>query len=122
MVPAQKKMAFLCVSQQGKFKKQKRHKKLLGGSPCQKLLAKKNEKKTLFPCRLFPSIFFNRVFGRFSAWGAQKHYLKCQKISKKGTTAPTSLPPPPPLRRPLWPGALLQDLPRKTGEAVALEA
>jgi hypothetical protein len=60
-------MAFLCVSQQGEFKTPK---ELFGGSPCQKLLAekveKKEEKKT-FSCRLFPSIFFYRVFGRFSA-------------------------------------------------------
>jgi hypothetical protein len=29
-----------------------------GESPCQKLLAEKVEKKTLFSCRLFPSILF----------------------------------------------------------------
>jgi hypothetical protein len=46
---------------------QKHHKKRFGGSPCQKLLAEKVEKKKLFSCRIFPSIFFNRVFGRFSA-------------------------------------------------------
>jgi hypothetical protein len=40
---------------------------LFGESPCQKLLAEKVEKKKLFSCRLFPSIFFYRVFGRFSA-------------------------------------------------------
>jgi hypothetical protein len=37
---------------------QKHHKKLFGGSPCQKLLAEKVERKKLFSCRLFPSIFF----------------------------------------------------------------
>jgi hypothetical protein len=31
--------------------------KLFGGSPCQKLLAEKVEKKHLFSCRIFPSIF-----------------------------------------------------------------
>jgi hypothetical protein len=46
---------------------QKHHKKLFGGSPCQKLLAEKVKKKKLFFYRLFPSIFLNRVFGRFSA-------------------------------------------------------
>jgi hypothetical protein len=46
---------------------QKHHKKLFGESPCQKTLSEKVEKKTLFSCRLFPSIFFYRVFGRFSA-------------------------------------------------------
>jgi hypothetical protein len=36
---------------------------------------KKNKKreKLLSP---FPSTFFYRVFGRFSAWGAQKHHKK----------------------------------------------
>jgi hypothetical protein len=46
---------------------QKHYKKLFGESPCQKLLAEKVEKKESFSCRLFPSIFFYRVFGRFSA-------------------------------------------------------
>jgi hypothetical protein len=46
---------------------QKRHKKPFGENPCQKLLAEKVEKKPPFSFRLFPSIFFNRVFGRFSA-------------------------------------------------------
>jgi hypothetical protein len=46
---------------------QKRHKNLSGGSPCQKLLAKKAEGERDFSCRISPSIFFNRVFGRFSA-------------------------------------------------------
>jgi hypothetical protein len=36
-------------------------------------------RKTLFSCRLFPRFVFNRIFGRFSAWGTQKHY----KIKKK---------------------------------------
>jgi hypothetical protein len=44
---------------------QKHHKKLFGESPCQKLLAEKVE--IFFSFCLFPSIFFNRVFGRFSA-------------------------------------------------------
>jgi hypothetical protein len=57
-------MAFLCVSQQGEFKTPY---KASGGNPCQKLLAEKAEKKKLFSCRLFPSMFFYRVFGRFSA-------------------------------------------------------
>jgi hypothetical protein len=46
---------------------QKHYKKLFGESPCQKLLAEKVEEKKSFSCRLFPSIFFYRVFGRFSA-------------------------------------------------------
>jgi hypothetical protein len=46
---------------------QKHHKKLFGESPCQKPLAEKVEKKTLFSFSLFPSILFYRVFGRFSA-------------------------------------------------------
>jgi hypothetical protein len=46
---------------------QKHYKKLFGESPCQKLLAEKVEKKKSFSCRLFPSILFYRVFGRFSA-------------------------------------------------------
>jgi hypothetical protein len=45
---------------------QKHQKTLLGENPCQKLLAEKVENKNLFPV-VFPSIFFNRVFGRFSA-------------------------------------------------------
>jgi hypothetical protein len=36
-------------------------------NPCQKLLAERVEKKKLFSFRLFPSICFYRVFGRFSA-------------------------------------------------------
>jgi hypothetical protein len=48
---------------------QKHHQKLFGGSPCQRLLAEIvdswGEKK--MSCRLSPSIFFCRVFGRFSA-------------------------------------------------------
>jgi hypothetical protein len=46
---------------------QKHYKKVFGESPCQKLLAEKVEKKKSFSCRLFPSILFYRVFGRFSA-------------------------------------------------------
>jgi hypothetical protein len=46
---------------------QKHHKTLFGGNTCQKLLAEKVEEKKLFSFRLFPSIFFYRVFGRFSA-------------------------------------------------------
>jgi hypothetical protein len=57
-------MAFLCVSQQGELKNTK---KLFGENPCRKLLAEKVEKKKLFSCRLFPSIFFIAFFGRFSA-------------------------------------------------------
>jgi hypothetical protein len=37
---------------------QKHHKNLFWGSPCQKPLAEKVEKKKLFSFRLFPSIFF----------------------------------------------------------------
>jgi hypothetical protein len=48
-------MAFLCISQQGSSKTPQ---KLFGGNPCQKLLAEKVEKKQLFSCRIFPSIFF----------------------------------------------------------------
>jgi hypothetical protein len=60
-------MAFLCVSQTRGV--QKHHKKVPGGSPCQKLLAEKAEReKAFFPVvALSPSIFFYRVFGRFSA-------------------------------------------------------
>jgi hypothetical protein len=57
-------MAFLCVSQQGEFKNTK---KTFWGSPCQKLLAEKAEKKKPFFLSYFPIDFFNRVFGRFSA-------------------------------------------------------
>jgi hypothetical protein len=47
---------------------QKHHKTLFWGNTCQKLLAEKVErKKKLVSFRLFPSIFFYRVFGRFSA-------------------------------------------------------
>jgi hypothetical protein len=46
---------------------QKHHKTLFGGNTCQKLLAEKVEEKKLFSFRLFPSIFFCRVFGHFSA-------------------------------------------------------
>jgi hypothetical protein len=60
-------MAFLCVSQSRGVQKHHKNKKRFGESPCQKLLAEKVEKKKLFSFRLFPSIFFNRVFGRFSA-------------------------------------------------------
>jgi hypothetical protein len=46
----------------------KHHKNIFGENPCQKLLAEKNEKKEkTFFLSSFPSIFFNRVFGRFSA-------------------------------------------------------
>jgi hypothetical protein len=45
-------MAFLCVSQQGEFKNTI---KTFWGSPCQKLLAEKVEKKLFFSCRLSPS-------------------------------------------------------------------
>jgi hypothetical protein len=48
-------MAFLCVSQQGKFKNTINKK--IGENPCQKLLAEKVE-RFCFSCRLFPSIFF----------------------------------------------------------------
>jgi hypothetical protein len=44
--------------------------KLFGESPCQKLLAKKVEKKNFFPVVFSHQLFFYRVFGRFSAWGA----------------------------------------------------
>jgi hypothetical protein len=46
---------------------QKLHKKNIGENPCQKLLAEKVEKFVFLSFRIFPSIFFNRVFGRFSA-------------------------------------------------------
>jgi hypothetical protein len=45
---------------------QKHHKYLFGENPSQKPMAEKVEKKQLFSCRLFPSIFYC-VFGRFSA-------------------------------------------------------
>jgi hypothetical protein len=40
------------------------------------------EKKTFFPFvfPLSPSTFFNRVFGRFSAWGAPKLKTPPKKI------------------------------------------
>jgi hypothetical protein len=46
---------------------QKTHKTLFGGNTCQKLLAEKVKEKKLFSFRLFPSVLFYRVFGRFSA-------------------------------------------------------
>jgi hypothetical protein len=58
-------IAFLCLSQQGEFKNTT--KKRFGGSPCQKKLAEKVDKKNLFPV-VFPLRFlFYRIFGRFSA-------------------------------------------------------
>jgi hypothetical protein len=59
-------MAFLCVSQQGEFKKTT---KLLGfgGKSMPKTFCKKNEgEKTCF-LSFLPSIFFIAFFGRFSA-------------------------------------------------------
>jgi hypothetical protein len=46
---------------------QKHHTKLFGENLCQKLLAEKAEKKKSFPFVFSHRIFFNRVFGRFSA-------------------------------------------------------
>jgi hypothetical protein len=54
-------MVFLCVSQQVEFKNTI---KQIRKSTCQKLSS----------CHFFPSIFLYRVFGRFSARGAQKHH------------------------------------------------
>jgi hypothetical protein len=58
-------MAFLCVSQQGEFKNTSKN--FFGKIHVKNFWPKKVEKKKLFSCRLFPSIFFYRVFGRFSA-------------------------------------------------------
>jgi hypothetical protein len=52
----------------------KTHKKPFGENPCQKTNAKKVEETKLVSCRFSTSIFLYRVFGRFSAWGAQKHH------------------------------------------------
>jgi hypothetical protein len=52
-------MAFLCVFQQGEFKNAIN---VLGGNPCQSVLAEKVERKKLFSCRLFPSIFVVAFF------------------------------------------------------------
>jgi hypothetical protein len=57
-------VAFLCVSQQGEFKN------IIifwGKIHVKNFWPKKVEKKKLFSCRLFPSILFYRIFGRFSA-------------------------------------------------------
>jgi hypothetical protein len=59
-------MAFLCVSQQGEFKNT--IKNFCGEIHAKNFWPKKVEKKKLFSCRLFPPIFFYRVFGRFSAY------------------------------------------------------
>jgi hypothetical protein len=66
-------MAFLCVSQQGDFKNTIKH--FFGEIHVKNFWPKKlRGKKKLFSFRLFPSIFFYRVFGRFSARGAPKHH------------------------------------------------
>jgi hypothetical protein len=58
---------FLCVSQQGEFKNAINN--FLGEIHVnvKNFWRKKLRGKKLFSCRLFPSIFLNRVFGRFSA-------------------------------------------------------
>jgi hypothetical protein len=53
-------MAFLCVSQHSTRGVQKHHKKLFGGSPCQKLSAEKVEKKNFFPVVVFLRFFLSR--------------------------------------------------------------
>jgi hypothetical protein len=61
-------MAFLCVSQQGEFKNT--IKNFFG-----KIHVKKNWPKTIEEIlSSFPIDLFYRVFGRFSARGAQKHH------------------------------------------------
>jgi hypothetical protein len=55
----------LCVSQQGEFKNTIKH--FLGEIHVKNFWPKNLRKKNLFSFRLFPSIFFYRVFGRFSA-------------------------------------------------------
>jgi hypothetical protein len=54
----------------------KRPKKTFGESPCQKLLAEKVEKKTLFSCRLFPSIFCFIAFLAVSLHEEPKNTIK----------------------------------------------
>jgi hypothetical protein len=77
-------MAFLCVSQQGEFKNTP---KKIGGSPCQKLLAKKvHLRKKTFSLSSFPSICFI-AFLAVSLHDEPKNAIKIflkpdQKISK----------------------------------------
>jgi hypothetical protein len=62
-------MAFLCVSQQGTRGVQKHHSIVFGEIHVKNFWPKKLrvEKKKPPSCRLFPSIFLNRLFfGRFS--------------------------------------------------------
>ena len=65
-------MAFLCVSQQGEFKNT--IKNFLGKIYVKNFWPKKLRKKNFFPFVFSHRLFFYRVFGRFSAWGAQKHH------------------------------------------------
>jgi hypothetical protein len=55
---------------------QKHHEKPFGKKLCQKLLAEKVEKKTLFSCRLFPSTFFFIVFLAVSLHEEPKNTIK----------------------------------------------
>jgi hypothetical protein len=63
-------MALLCVSQQGEFKNT--IKTFWGKSMSSTFWQKKLRGKKILSS--FPIDFFNRVMGRFSAWGAQKHH------------------------------------------------
>ena len=67
-------MAFLCVSQQGEFKNT--IKNLFGGSPCQKLLAEKVEKKKTFFLSSFPIDFFFIAFLAVSLHEEPKNTIK----------------------------------------------
>jgi hypothetical protein len=62
-------MAVLCVSQQGEFKNT--IKNFLGKIHVKNFWPKKL--RLFFPV-VFSHRFFYHVFGRFSAWGAQKHH------------------------------------------------
>jgi hypothetical protein len=90
----------LCFSQ-GEFKNI--NKNFLGKVHV-KTKCKKVEGKKLVPCHVFPSVCFNRVFGRFSERRAQNHHeplktfpqnqtknLRSQKVLKKSRQAGASL-------------------------------
>jgi hypothetical protein len=64
---------------------QKHHKNFLGEIHVKNFWPKKLRKKKLLSFRIFPSIFFYRGFGRFSAWGAQKYHKKIFKNQPRKT-------------------------------------